>query len=700
MADIVLTIDPDDTSFALHDRTNGRRLMGFDAPVPETDSQWAFSADTEGERRANLRYRNRVITAQVLLDRSTAVLLEALENTLGQKVGKLAREGGELRFTYPTGTTITFNVLEASMNRVFDIADMAKFRARYEISFICEPFGLGTEVDMGDNTETTLPVLIFTETGILGDVPGLGRLVIDDDSAVSQWWLTWGIQSRYYSSSANAALFYEAEGRTGLNGSAVAVGFESPSGGGSNVMRASGLTNTYRAVLSTQATGGGAHLSHVGTFRVYARLWTTTADVFSVALEWSEGDFLASTINTPFVLDATAVEEQWVLADLGLVTLRQVASGTQRWEGRIIVKGVTADGGPGAGLDIDYLMFVPVNEGSGIASGVQRTSTPTAYVGEDHFSSTTAGNALNARVAPTGGTWATSGDATDFAFSDDFSKETIKRSIDPSTNGRFAILGSTNYTDCIVESLFLQDNTGEDPPNAVTSGVIARWTDSSNYLRAVAYRNSSTTAVTVEIRQVIAGVTTTLASASTLAIGSGAFADNWFKLRLTVRAGGQALVELLATGLYETPSVVYTGTPGTVIVSATVISSTLATGGTLATGKPGLFDIYLGSSGTINRYFDDFYVWVPSPDAALFASQSLEIRHDRVVREDSAGAIWSTVSSYQGDYLLVPPAGAEARTLRTIVKATRGEPGQFDNAIDDISARLFVTPRFLVVPDA
>ena len=38
---------------------------------------------------------------------------------------------------------------------------------------------------MGDNTETTLPVLVFTETGILGDVPGLGRLVIDDDRAVT-----------------------------------------------------------------------------------------------------------------------------------------------------------------------------------------------------------------------------------------------------------------------------------------------------------------------------------------------------------------------------------------------------------------------------------------------------------------------------------------------------------------------------------
>jgi hypothetical protein len=690
MADIVLTIDPDDTSFALHDRTNGRRLMGFDAPVPETDSQWAFSADTEGERRANLRYRNRVITAQVLLDRSTSVLLEALENTLGQKIGKLAREGGELRFTYPTGTTITFNVLEASMNRVFDIADMAKFRARYEISFICEPFGLGTEVDMGDNTETTLPVLIFTETGILGDVPGLGRLVIDNDSTVSQQWLTWGIESRYYSSSANAALFYEAEGRTALSGSAVAVGFESPSGGGSNVMRATGLTNTYRAVLSTQATGGGAHLSHIGTFRVYARVWTTTVDVFSIALEWSEGDFLASTINTPFVLDSTAVEEQWVLADLGLVTLRTVASGTQRWEGRIIVKGVTADGGAGAGLDIDYLMFVPVNEGSGIASGVQRTITPSSYVGEDHFSSTTSGNALNARVAPTGGTWATSGAATDFAFYDtdgmSVTGEGVQRSTTSDASHRFGILGSTNYTD-VAASVRAQYTTVGS--GIVTQGLILRWTDSSNYIR-VSFLHTTTTH-TLIINELVAGVSTTVATSSAWPAGLAAAGAFW-EIRCSASSSGLMRAEVISLGSSGAPAT------GTAVLSVSGQTSTAATGGTLATGKPGIIDINTGSAA--RRDFDDLYVWVPPADAALFGSQSLEVRHDRVVREDSAGAIWSTVSNYQGDYLLVPPAGAEARTLRAIVKATRGEPDQFDNAIDDISARLFVTPRFLVVPDA
>ena len=43
-------------------------------------------------------------------------------------------------------------------------------------------------------------------------------------------------------------------------------------------MRNTALTTSYLAILSTQATGGGAHLSHVGTFRVYARVQVPTAN--------------------------------------------------------------------------------------------------------------------------------------------------------------------------------------------------------------------------------------------------------------------------------------------------------------------------------------------------------------------------------------------------------------------------------------
>jgi hypothetical protein len=58
-----------------------------------------------------------------------------------------------------------------------------------------------------------------------------------------------------------------------------------------------------------------------------------------------------------------------------------------------------------------------------------------------------------------------------------------------------------------------------------------------------------------------------------------------------------------------------------------------------------------------------------------------------------------------GYYLTIPPAGAEARTLRVFLKGSRAiaddtTPGVYllDTGIDDISARLFYTPRYLSVP--
>jgi hypothetical protein len=90
----------------------------------------------------------------------------------------------------------------------------------------------------------------------------------------ADWWsVIWGAETdallRAHDELGQRRLFYEAEGRTVLGGAATAVGPTGASGAGSNVVRHTSLTNTEQAILSTQATGGGAHLSHVGTFRVY-----------------------------------------------------------------------------------------------------------------------------------------------------------------------------------------------------------------------------------------------------------------------------------------------------------------------------------------------------------------------------------------------------------------------------------------------
>ena len=54
-------------------------------------------------------------------------------------------------------------------------------------------------------------------------------------------------------------------------------------------------------------------------------------------------------------------------------------------------------------------------------------------------------------------------------------------------------------------------------------------------------------------------------------------------------------------------------------------------------GKPGIYDEHT-ARGAATRRYDNFHAFcVPPSDGAVLASQSLEVRHDAVIREDSAG---------------------------------------------------------------
>jgi hypothetical protein len=681
MADPVIILDPasqssgsplDITSSAL-----GYGLVSFSAPAPPAKFQWASSVDTEGSALASSGHENRTVTISMDCTSDSSML------DLQEKVAKLHREGGTMSYSDRLGgSPIFFDVLASDGYEIqFDMAYYVGVLSQMQFSLTCKPYARGTEVDLGDNVETTLPALVFTEATIAGDVPALGRLVIDNDATVAQWWLTWGIQSRYYSSASSAALFYQAESLTALGGSAIAAGTSSPSGAGSNVMQNTGLYTNYQAVLSTQATGGGAHMTHVGTFRVYGRFLvptTNTGDV-TVALEWSEGDYSRAVLNAESIVDRNP-GSTWRLVDLGLITTRLVTSGTQRWEGRILAKSTVT----GDDLQVDYLMFVPIDEGSGIAAGVARATAPSSYLGVDEFTATTAGTALNGRVANVGGTWATSGEATDFAFSDDFASENVKRTATSAGSGRFAILGSTNYTTTAVETTaYIGASVGSGSTRA---GVIARWVDSSNYLRMNISRvDPPTSQCFLEIYEVVAGVSRALYVAFIPELTQPTAV--W--VRAAVFTDGR-----IDAWVYNPGSDV--GQVGPLLKTVSAFSSAAATGGALQTGKPGLFDY--SATGT-SRYYDQFHVWTPVSDAAIFASQSMEIRSDRVTREDSTGAGWYPVSSYNGDYLTIPPSGAEARTMRAVVKYMRaGLNPEVDSSIDDISAKLFVTPRYLVLP--
>lgn len=517
---------------------------------------------------------------------------------------------------------------------------------------------------------------------IPGDVPALGKLVIDNDSAGDWSFLMWGVQSRWYDSSADAALAYSAESRTPLGTSATATGATGAVGTAPNVIRNSDLIPSWLAVMSTQASGGN-HMRQIGSFRIWARTYRPTSNTgeVSIRLSWSEGDFRRFTSNDSVTYPVGDREGSFVLTDLGLVTLSKAAQGTQQWQGRIEARSTVV----GDEIDIDQLWLMPAGEGYGEVRSLLQFESPTSVSARDEFNQS-AGN-LAGKTAPVGGTWAGLGDADDFTV--ETTGKTAQRSRnDDTTSPRIELLGTATFTDTAVQAdvkMSAIGNTNGDP----VIGVVARTTDASNYLMAGisnATPGTSSPNWRLIVEETLAGVSTILFNAH---VPVPQTANTYFSIRLSVDAAGRWTVWLFPQGRAPSSPV------------ARGVSATLATGGGLASGRVGLRDVWAnGGVGTCVRNYDNVLAFVPAPDAAVFAGQSLELRHDRVLRENSAGTIWSQPSKYEGSYLLVPPSGREGRTVRFIVKPSRGDPDTgTDSAIDDISARLTVTPRGLEVPD-
>lgn len=681
-----LIIDPtsEDATNVQLDLVDGVNTFLLEAayPPPDRDQMWAPSADTEGDPLVQTRFKNRQITVKIRVAGSSASALQTVLGYIEQKAGKVSREGGTLKRTVPSGSTVVFDLLGMSADIAVDSRFVKINRAEVTIVFDAKPFGRGASVTGSSHAESTLPVLVFTETGIGGDVPALGQLVVTEAQGADQYWFTWGQQSRYYDSAATAKLFYEAEACTALGTAAAAVGQSGASGSTTNKVILSGaLTTTYQAVMSTQASGGGAHLTHVGDFQVYARVQTPSANAgaVSVALEWALGDYRNPTRNTPTTFPIDSWDGTWRLVNLGQVSLTKATTGSQRWEGRVLAASTTI----GDVLDIDYLMLVPVVEGAGTAQGLAPTASPASFSARDEFGQAAGG--LSGKTAPAGGSWATTTDsgggaATDFQVTGSSVTRAATDGLAGTNLGRLATLSTGGLAAVVAQCDLSWNPTANDSLEAL--GVLARYVDASNHLYAHISLIASNSTATFHVSKNVAGGFSTILSSPIVQAAAG---DIW-TVRVAIDASGRVYLWYWKSA---------TGLPGTPL---TTLDGDCATGGTLATGKVGLWS--RSKNSTVTHIFGNFAAWVPVSDAAIFASETAAVRNDGVIRQDSTGSFWQPVSSYEGDYLLVPPAGREARTTRFIVKATRNDPAAMaDTNIDDISAQLTVTPRFLVVPE-
>jgi len=655
---------------ALNDATN-YRLQGFEAPPPKKRMEWAAGGDADGAALVrDPLFDNREIQLRVrITQRATMDLALAAVAAITDKLEEAEKQtaGLDLVWTPANGTkSITFKVLSGEITGLpvtMDGEDAGWFKNSpvLNITLTCKPFGYGPEV-VGSATSSATPFVTLTVGGVTGDVPAEGRLIVTDAATQARRYAEWGLEQRTYNAATSLLVDSDNMVVSGTAGTQTTrTGAYDPNATGNNVIRAT----LNRGPVTVATTGV---LSHVGTFRVKARVYASSLAV-SVRLSWQGGD--GPFYSNPYVF--APVAGAFAEIDLGIITVPPATLGTQGWLGRIEAHCEVA----GDTVDVDYLVLVPAGEGYGRVRAVGPVAA-TTVVGYDDFTTLTPGAVLNARVAPSGGTWATSGATTDFIG---VANNSVSRSTLSDSGRRYAILGATNYTDTQVEVYGMSSFWHQ---LQVQMGVIARWVDSNNYLYVMISSYLPTT-VNFGVWQAVAGVQTQIASANFVPS-----TNVQYGMRLTAYATGVVIGEVRA----GTP----TSAPPTVIAMGS--SSAVATGGVLATGKPGFFDNN-AYPAAVTRDYDWFSVATPGPElVAINSTRSLEIRHDSAIRADATNTYWGPVPAYRGSRFLVPPAGPANRTSRVLVKAHRQNIDVADsaNVTDNLTAQVNYTPRYLVVP--
>lgn len=598
-------------------------------------------------------------------------LFVALLDDLAEKLGKIQREGGTLRRTVH-GEARVYDLYPGEL----EIPNSNRFhharRAEAAISFQARPFSRGAEVLLGE-TSATAPVITLVTDAPAGSVLALGRLEVEDDAGVDQGFVAYGLESRFYSAAATAGLFFEAEALTNLGG---ATDQARTGASGGNVAQQATLTQSWQAMASLQHPVNG-YPTHVGDFNVWVRTYRPTSNKgeVSLALEWATGDLTRPTRNDVVTFAANEWEGQLVWVCLGQVHLPKVAKGLQQWDGRVIAKTTTVDPtqpSTGDDLELDAYWLQPVAEGAAEVSVIPAFETPTAFTARDEFEQ--AAGALTGKTAPVGGVYSGAGDADDFqVHANDYAYRDAVT--DAADTGREVWLDVN-----MAATLFQVDLYTSHISSAVQLAAEVRRVDANNLLRV---RWKPFTKTTLELLKRVSGTWTTIA---TWEPGAATLAGVAHPLRIVVTATGRVLVWFWQSG----------SEPGDPIVVAQ--DSDLATGGALASGDVGLYDENTAGGDPITRRYDNLFAAVPTTDAAIFANQSLEFRHDATERENPAGTLWTPLIP-EGDHLLIPPAGREARDLRTTVLASRGpriDSGIVaDPGIDAKTIRLYATPRYL-----
>jgi hypothetical protein len=638
----------------LHLNSNEIGMTDVAFPPPRQRQEWIGAADAEHQLLVrDPLYENREITANLVVIGGDK---DGMLQRVGEIVDKLQKaskttDGVPLVWS-PGGSTleVTFDVLAGEITEMaVDVEWNLSHVAKLTVVMKAKPYWRGEETLTSTASSGATPFATMEIAYLIGDAPATGRLIVTDTASQSRRLVEWGLEGPLtYNAATSLIIDSDSMTTAGFAGTgSTQAGAYDPGGAGNSVISL-GLLNAQAMV--------GFSGAHSGAFRVKGRFYCNTADTSStkIRLVWKDQDN-PQTANS-YVRPIVGVG--WNRLDLGTITV----SGS--WSGYVEVQGPF-----GETLKLDFLELIPVSDGYGKARATYAYQAGVS-VGHDGFSSSTAGavlhTATSGRAAPTGGDWVTSGAAGDFVYADSGSEEYVTRT---SGSPRYAILGSTNYTDIEVSA---QAITWQSPVDQHTFSVIARWSSSTDHLFAW-LTNGGTL---LELRKVVGGSATSLAYTDVIVP-----AGRWSTLRLVVYSSGRAFATCL-------------GSMGETLGQIEASDSALATGGALATGKPGFAH---SSAGATPMPVDEFNVMIPATEpVVIYSGRTLTVSSDDTKRQNSAGTASGNPPSYHPAGRFVVPVG----TSRVFAAARRNDTDSTldDNVTDATQIQVGVTPRGLVVP--
>lgn len=486
-------------------------------------------------------------------------------------------------------------------------------------------------------------------TGVFEDVPGnhtaRTRIVVTDESGYDHLGLIWALRSQHYSDEPTAAVGYDAADLTPVDAAAAATV------GGEAAVQHANLGADWTGVLSTEIDTAG-HMTHVGTYAIWARVYTTSEGT-AVRFVWDVGNLAVASENDPVTIPGLS---DWFWVPLGQLRLDRAPAGDHTWQGLVQAKV--------GNIAVDKLRVFNVDDGYGVLRAPSGSTVGVQpYEARDELS--TAGASLAGEDDELGNTWSGVGDTADFSHIG------VRTAVSDSPDiGRWNLVGP-DLTTCAVRATTSIQAGPISFKNGIKQGLVARAADADNNLTLKSYTVDHIAPVYCDVVKYLAGTPTTLG------VATGSF-DATRDLQLEVDEDG-------AWRVYSGNTLILAGR-----------DDDLATGGDLETGQCGIYDENTSANGLIRQH-SSFAVWVPVRNAVLHGDGILELCHNGMFRRDSSGGTYSPVPHVVGDLPRLPPSGAEGQPVELVLLTSRGDFDQLPDTgpDEDLSVAVHVRPTWI-----